>query len=250
MKQPPRPPRRTLLVLSLLGFLSTGCCKSRLGGTNPPPPLKAGPPPQVPIDSREVLWTTIVVDGEHPGTLGYLLTVGVEVLTFELETSKGIVTVSPGSEQWFSASNDQHRGKLGGATSIKWSSENVAGIETASDGEPLAVLIEGATALVSSSTALEPSVTGPSGTVEWNELAGLPTEVKSFQFPSLGTEEQWYLSLAAPDGAFTNVLWSTNKEAGTYTLPGRFGEPGSFEMALVEADAITTKAAFTGYEYH
>ncbi|MCA9625565.1 MAG: hypothetical protein KC731_41370 [Myxococcales bacterium] len=241
--------RSFLLCLVALSTVLSGCCRCT-SGPDCPSLTAAGPPPQVPVNFREGLWVTITTHGVHEGPIAYMLALGTEVMALELSTSKGTVTLNPGSEQWFSVSEEALRGSLDGATSVKWSVEKVEKLESEEDAAALASLIGAAVGLQNQGAGvpLEPSVTGPSGAVEWTPMTSLPADVSSFRFPSLSANApKWYLSAAMSGGAISKVLWSTSKKAGSYTLPQRFGEAGAFELS--SDNAATIEAAFTGYVY-
>ncbi|MEZ4442648.1 MAG: hypothetical protein R3B72_26375 [Polyangiaceae bacterium] len=200
--------------------------------------------PQLPVDIKEVSWTEMKVSATSH--VVYVLSVGSEVTEQTLETTKGKFDLSPGVEQWFSATASV--GSVSSAESLSWGTQ-VFDTESSGAIDDLVDAIEASSGLASSSSDASPAAEGPVGSVVW-KADSLPSGLSSFTWTD-PAGDKWNLSLSQDaSNALSRVYWSTNKEDESMqttgaTVPNAFR--GSVSLAAVESPDVVV--IYDGYTY-
>lgn len=199
--------------------------------------------PQVPIDSKILTWVEVRVATEY---IAYVLIAASDAAATALNTNKGIYTVDPGKELWYSAT--QSVGAVSSAESLTWAVLKVA---PDTDAGRIAIVgaINASDGLASSGRSAVPALVGPSGPVTWPGTS-LPNDVTTFEWLS-DSGYTWNLSLAQSSSTLTTVVWSTDDGSNTpatnpTALPNKFGTDGA-EVAMTKAAKPTFDYVFDDY---
>ncbi len=199
--------------------------------------------PQVPVDSKPLSWVEIRITSQY---IAYVLIAADTAASTALDTDKGIFTVQPARELWYSANQDV--GDVTDTESITWAVLKAADDDEAGRAEIISA-INASDGLASSGRAATPALIGPSGPVIWSATT-LPSGVKTFEWES-ASGYKWQLSLKQSGSDLATVAWSTddgtNSPNTTATaLPAKFGNDGA-ELEMTKVTNPSFSYVFDAY---